>query len=203
MLATSSCNFLIRNWFMGGESYALSQDLVQYVAKSETVLHYTKGKEDKKEGDAGGAKKGEQQQQQGQKGGDGGKGKGNDANAEKKEEKKLTVQGTVELEQVLKALGVAVPPAAATSAKAKEKGKENCDCTECRSRESKSEHHTKCGSTFKHRGTSHACDHSAKYSHGKYRHHHRSSDHHHHPVHSGCRYDSCSRPHESRSRHDS
>lgn len=40
--------YLIRNWFMGGECYALSNDLVQYVAHSENVLHYTKGKEDKK-----------------------------------------------------------------------------------------------------------------------------------------------------------
>ncbi|GAC72181.1 galactosyltransferases [Moesziomyces antarcticus T-34] len=40
--------YLIRNWFMGGECYALSNDLVQYVAKSENVLHYIKGKEDKK-----------------------------------------------------------------------------------------------------------------------------------------------------------
>ncbi|EPQ32409.1 uncharacterized protein PFL1_00605 [Pseudozyma flocculosa PF-1] len=40
--------YLIRNWFMGGECYALSSDLVQYVATSENVLHYTKGKEDKK-----------------------------------------------------------------------------------------------------------------------------------------------------------
>lgn len=40
--------YLIRNWFMGGECYALSNDLVQYVAHSENVLHYIKGKEDKK-----------------------------------------------------------------------------------------------------------------------------------------------------------
>lgn len=40
--------YLIRNWFMGGETYALSNDLVQYVAKSEKVLHYVNGKEDKK-----------------------------------------------------------------------------------------------------------------------------------------------------------
>ncbi|KAJ1022144.1 hypothetical protein NDA18_005377 [Ustilago nuda] len=40
--------YLIRNWFMGGECYALSNDLVQYVAHSENVLHYVKGKEDKK-----------------------------------------------------------------------------------------------------------------------------------------------------------
>ncbi|KAN0066189.1 hypothetical protein ACQY0O_000283 [Thecaphora frezii] len=40
--------YLIRNWFMGGECYALSSDLVQYVATSENVLHYTRGKEDKK-----------------------------------------------------------------------------------------------------------------------------------------------------------
>ncbi|PWZ01348.1 hypothetical protein BCV70DRAFT_149276, partial [Testicularia cyperi] len=40
--------YLIRNWFMGGECYALSNDLVQYVATSDNVLHYVKGKEDKK-----------------------------------------------------------------------------------------------------------------------------------------------------------
>ncbi|SNX85573.1 uncharacterized protein MEPE_04282 [Melanopsichium pennsylvanicum] len=40
--------YLIRNWFMGGECYALSNDLVQYIAHSETVQHYVKGKEDKK-----------------------------------------------------------------------------------------------------------------------------------------------------------
>ncbi|PWN53972.1 hypothetical protein IE53DRAFT_71576 [Violaceomyces palustris] len=40
--------YLIRNWFMGGECYALSSDLVNYVATSEHILHYTRGKEDKK-----------------------------------------------------------------------------------------------------------------------------------------------------------
>lgn len=40
--------YLIRNWFMGGECYALSNDLVQYIAHSENVLHYINGKEDKK-----------------------------------------------------------------------------------------------------------------------------------------------------------
>uniref|UniRef100_V5E3F9 Galactosyltransferase n=2 Tax=Kalmanozyma brasiliensis (strain GHG001) TaxID=1365824 RepID=V5E3F9_KALBG len=40
--------YLVRNWFMAGEAYALSSDLVQYVAHSENVLHYIKGKEDKK-----------------------------------------------------------------------------------------------------------------------------------------------------------
>lgn len=40
--------YLIRNWFMGGECYALSSDLVQYVAHSANVLHHVKGKEDKK-----------------------------------------------------------------------------------------------------------------------------------------------------------
>ncbi|GAC93114.1 glycosyltransferase [Pseudozyma hubeiensis SY62] len=40
--------YLIRNWFMGGECYALSSDLVQYVAHSESVLHHVNGKEDKK-----------------------------------------------------------------------------------------------------------------------------------------------------------
>lgn len=40
--------YLIRNWFMGGECYGLSSDLVQYVAHDETVLHHITGKEDKK-----------------------------------------------------------------------------------------------------------------------------------------------------------
>lgn len=39
---------LIRNWFMGGECYALSSDLVSYVANSPIVSQYTTGKEDKK-----------------------------------------------------------------------------------------------------------------------------------------------------------
>ncbi|KAK0550400.1 hypothetical protein OC846_003667 [Tilletia horrida] len=40
--------YLIRNWFMGGECYALSNDLVQYIASSPDVVRYTHGKEDKK-----------------------------------------------------------------------------------------------------------------------------------------------------------
>ncbi|KAK0525101.1 hypothetical protein OC834_005288 [Tilletia horrida] len=40
--------YLIRNWFMGGECYALSNDLVQYIATSPDVARYTHGKEDKK-----------------------------------------------------------------------------------------------------------------------------------------------------------
>jgi len=40
--------YLIRNWFMGGECYALSNDLVQYIATSPDVIRYTHGKEDKK-----------------------------------------------------------------------------------------------------------------------------------------------------------
>ncbi|KAE8257291.1 hypothetical protein A4X13_0g2452 [Tilletia indica] len=40
--------YLIRDWFMGGECYALSNDLVQYIATSPDVVRYTHGKEDKK-----------------------------------------------------------------------------------------------------------------------------------------------------------
>lgn len=40
--------YLIRDWFMAGECYALSSDLVQYVAHAGNVLHHIKGKEDKK-----------------------------------------------------------------------------------------------------------------------------------------------------------
>lgn len=40
--------YLIRNWFMGGECYGLSSDLVQYVAHDESVMHHITGKEDKK-----------------------------------------------------------------------------------------------------------------------------------------------------------
>ncbi|CAO1616743.1 unnamed protein product [Sympodiomycopsis kandeliae] len=39
--------YLIRNWFMGGESYAVSADLVQYFATSPFVAAHVKGKEDK------------------------------------------------------------------------------------------------------------------------------------------------------------
>lgn len=40
--------YLIRNLFMGGECYALSADLVHYVASSEKVLDHVTGAEDKK-----------------------------------------------------------------------------------------------------------------------------------------------------------
>ncbi|CAD6922706.1 unnamed protein product [Tilletia controversa] len=40
--------YLIRDWFMAGECYALSHDLVRYIATSPDVVHYTHGKEDKK-----------------------------------------------------------------------------------------------------------------------------------------------------------
>ncbi|MBW0510993.1 hypothetical protein O181_050708 [Austropuccinia psidii MF-1] len=40
--------YLIRNLFMGGECYALSADLVNYVATSEKVLDHLTGAEDKK-----------------------------------------------------------------------------------------------------------------------------------------------------------
>ncbi|KAI7951314.1 hypothetical protein MJO28_006998 [Puccinia striiformis f. sp. tritici] len=40
--------YLIRNLFMGGECYALSADLVRYVASSEKVLDHVTGAEDKK-----------------------------------------------------------------------------------------------------------------------------------------------------------
>ncbi|CAH7670190.1 hypothetical protein BY996DRAFT_4589609 [Phakopsora pachyrhizi] len=40
--------YLIRNLFMGGECYALSSDLVRYVATSERVLDHLTGAEDKK-----------------------------------------------------------------------------------------------------------------------------------------------------------
>lgn len=39
--------YLIRNWFMGGEAYALSADLVSYVARSPNVAAHITGKEDK------------------------------------------------------------------------------------------------------------------------------------------------------------
>lgn len=39
--------YLIRNWFMAGEAYALSADLVSYVATSPQVAAHIKGKEDK------------------------------------------------------------------------------------------------------------------------------------------------------------
>ncbi|EGG12974.1 family 31 glycosyltransferase [Melampsora larici-populina 98AG31] len=40
--------YLIRNLFMGGECYALSSDLVDYVASSASVLNHLTGAEDKK-----------------------------------------------------------------------------------------------------------------------------------------------------------
>ncbi|KAA1123153.1 hypothetical protein PGTUg99_016656 [Puccinia graminis f. sp. tritici] len=40
--------YLIRNLFMGGECYALSADLVRYVASSKKVLDHVTGAEDKK-----------------------------------------------------------------------------------------------------------------------------------------------------------
>ncbi|CAO1625654.1 unnamed protein product [Parajaminaea phylloscopi] len=39
--------YLIRDWFMAGEAYALSADLVSYVATSASVAAHVKGKEDK------------------------------------------------------------------------------------------------------------------------------------------------------------
>lgn len=38
--------YLIKNWFMGGEAYALSFDLVEWIARSAEVARTAKGKED-------------------------------------------------------------------------------------------------------------------------------------------------------------
>ena len=121
---------------------------------------------------------------------------------------KLTLQGTIELGQVLKALGMITPSRTASSPPkeaATQRSKQHEDCAGCSIRPDASVQHNYCpgDGRYKYRDCSLDCDHGRAYHHQQSRHRHHSNDER-KPVprhtQSGCRH---SKSHQEWARYDS
>ena len=115
---------------------------------------------------------------------------------------KLTLQGTVELGQVLQALGAAILSISGSAYKGKEKEK-TIDFAGCDAKFGAPFHHAHHEADCKHQDVLHSSGHSSKCHHDKHRHHHRSYCRHDHHVLSGCRHSTHHKPCKDPCTHDS